>query len=401
MSSSQKASAALRPQPSSGRIRAIFSLEQVRAFVGELFGNHAHAARVLSLANGVAGVLDAAVLSIHVIGQAYAKLSRITAKAGVKQIDRLLGNTGIKLELLFPLWLQFVIGDRKELVFAMDWTDFDDDDHTTLCVYLITNHGRATPACWKTVKKSQLAGQRTAIEHEVVQQLDAALVPGVRVLLLADRGFGDQKLYALLRELAWDYIIRFRGNILVTASDGQALTAGEWSAQTRRARMLRQARVTKDEFLVPAVVTVHDRGMDEAWCLATSLDEWSAREVVKTYGRRFTIEETFRDTKDIHFGMGLRATHIRKADRRDRLLLLVAMAHALLTLLGAASEASGLDRTLKVNTVKRRTHSLFRQGCYWYECLPTMREDWLLKLMAEFDRIVRQQAFFSEVYGFI
>lgn len=401
MSPAQRAAATLRPQPSRNRIRTVFSLEQVREFVGALYGADLHAARVLSLANAVAGVLNAAVLSIHAIGQAYAQLARTTAKAGVKQIDRLLSNPALNLDLISPLWIQFVVGERKELVLAMDWTDFDDDDHTTLCVYLITSHGRATPLYWKTVKKSELAGRRTALEHEVVVLLDAALAPGIQVLLLADRGFGDQKLYEHLRDLAWDYIIRFRGNIVVASREGIALKAEEWAAQTRRARMLREARVTQDEYLVPAVVVVHDRGMKEEWCLATSLSDKTAREVVKLYGRRFTIEETFRDTKDIHFGMGLRATHIRSAARRDRLLLLVAMAHALLTLLGAASEASGLDRTLKVNTVKRRTHSLFRQGCYWYGCLPNMREDWLLRLMTEFDRIVREHAVFREVFGLI
>jgi hypothetical protein len=86
-----------------------------------------------------------------------------------------------------------------------------------------------------------------------------------------------------------------------------------------------------------------------------------AQEIVKMYDRRFTIEETFRDTKDLHFGMVLRATHIREADRRDRLLLLVAMGHTLLTLLGAC----GMDAYLKVNTVRKRTHSLLRQGLYW------------------------------------
>jgi len=59
---------------------------------------------------------------------------------------------------------------------------------------------------------------------------------------------------------------------------------------------------------------------------------------VKFYSRRFTIEEVFRDTKDLHFGLGLSATHIRDERRRDRLLLLVAIGHRLLTLLGAASE---------------------------------------------------------------
>ena len=99
--------------------------------------------------------------------------------------------------------------------------------------------------------------------------------------------------------------------------------------------------------------------------------------------------------------MGLSATHIHDCGRRDRLLLLAAIAGALLTLLGAASEEAGLDRLLKVNTVKRRTHSLFRQGLYWYECLPTMREEWLRPLMTAFDRIVREQAVFREIFGTI
>ena len=38
---------------------------------------------------------------------------------------------------------KFVVGVRKQIVIAMDWTEFDDDDHSTLCAYLVTNHGRA------------------------------------------------------------------------------------------------------------------------------------------------------------------------------------------------------------------------------------------------------------------
>jgi hypothetical protein len=98
--------------------------------------------------------------------------------------------------------------------------------------------------------------------------------------------------------------------------------------------------------------------------------------------RRFEIRQ------DLHFGMGLSATHIGSEARRDRLLMLLAIAHALLTLLGAASERSGLDAYLKVNTVKRRTHSLFRQGSYWYQCLPTMRRDWLERLMSAFVEVL-------------
>jgi len=57
---------------------------------------------------------------------------------------------------------------------------------------------------------------------------------------------------------------------------------------------------------------------------------------VKGYGRRFSIEETFRDLTNLRFGMGLTDTRISSPGRRDRILLVGAIAASLLTLLGAA-----------------------------------------------------------------
>ena len=82
-------------------------------------------------------------------------------------------------------------------------------------------------------------------------------------------------------------------------------------------------------------------------------------------------------------------------------MFLVAIAHTLLTLLGAASEETGLDRTLKVNTSKKRTMSLFRQGLYWYQTLPRLRDDWFEKLVPAFDRIVASHRVYREIFGVI
>ena len=141
--------------------------------------------------------------------------------------------------------------------------------------------------------------------------------------------------------------------------------------------------------------------MKEAWCIATNRVDLGAQGVVKLYARRFSIEETFRDMKDNHFGMGLSATHIGVPARRDRLLLLGALSHALLTLLGAAGEACGLDRMLKANTVKTRTMSLFNQGGCYYRMIPNMSEERLQPLMKAFGDIVQSHATFSQVFGLI
>ena len=65
--------------------------------------------------------------------------------------------------------------------------------------------------------------------------------------------------------------------------------------------------------------------------------------------------------------MGLGTIHVKSPERRDRLWLINAFAVVLLTLLGAAGEALGYDRMLKASTAKRRVHSLFRQGCMFYD----------------------------------
>jgi len=377
-----------------GRARNLLGLRHSRELMGQLLGDDLHALRVLSLANGVVGVLVAATACIHTIGQAYAQLAGVKPKNGVKQIDRMLSNDGIDLELVQQRWVQYVVGNHPSIIVAMDWTDFEKDDHTTLCAYLVTRHGRAMPLTWKTVKKSELKTRQTRLEEEMIERLHGWVPELTGLTLLADRGFGKQELYKLLESYHWDYVIRFKDNILVEHA-GETKRASAWVAPNGHARLLGDAKVTGKRTEVPAVVTVKAKRMKEPWVLATTLCAAKASDVVKLYARRFSIEETFRDTKDLHFGMGLSATHIRKADRRDRLLFLVAVAHTLLTLLGAASEESGLDAYLKVNTVKKRTHSLYRQGLYWYSCLPDMRDEWFERLITAFDQIVREHEFFS------
>ncbi len=65
---------------------------QVAKTIQQIFADDLHARRVTSLANGVVGVLDAAVLSIHAIGRGYAHATNKSEKHGVKQTDRMVGN---------------------------------------------------------------------------------------------------------------------------------------------------------------------------------------------------------------------------------------------------------------------------------------------------------------------
>jgi hypothetical protein len=373
----------------------------IEKFLNELSGDDLHVKTIQSIALGTLGALHAVSLCLHVVGRAMAWARGKDPKHCVKQFDRLLSNSKFDLGRLWKSWAAFVLAEREDALVAVDWTEFDGDDTATLCAYLVSRHGRATPLLWKSVVKSELSGQRNAHEDALLETLREVIPASTRVTVLADRGFGDKKRYEQLRQLNFDYIIRFRQDILVTNEFGKQQKAGAWLHTNGRARKLHDMGVTADCYVVPAVVVVHAKGMKDAWCLASSRADLSAADVVKLYGRRFTIEETFRDTKDIRFGMGLSATHIHDTGRRDRLLFIAALSHVLMTLLGAAGERCGLDRTLKSNTSKRRTMSLYNQGTYWYMAIPNLRNERLVMLAKAYDEVLHEHAFMREFLGIL
>ena len=382
--------------------RAGITFDTTHEFLGRLFGKDVHAKRVYSLANAALGVISSAALAVNTIGQGLALARGKPTKHAIKQVDRLLSNPGIDVDELTPRWVGHAVGPRRKIVVAMDWTDFDADDQATIMLSLVSNHGRATPLVWLTVDKAMLKNHRNDDEDRVLRRLAEALPAGVEVLILADRGFGDQKLYRFLtEELKFDYLIRFRGNIAVTSPEGETRLAADWVGAGGRPRTLRNAFVTVDGYRVGTVVGVHARDMKEPWCLAASSTTDTAKQTMKTYGKRWGIESGFRDTKDLRFAMGMASIRVGTPQRRDRLWLLNAFAVALLTLLGAAGEALGYDRHLKSNTSKRRTHSLFRQGAMLYDLIPMMPETRLRPLLERFAAMLSELPAFAGVYGVI
>ncbi len=156
------------------------------------------------------------------------------------------------------------------------------------------------------------------------------------------------KLFEFLESLGFGYVIRFRGNVHVTA--GQTRLAADWVGKAGRARLLRGAELTAARHKVGAAVCVHAKGMKEAWHLAASDATASASQIVNLYAKRWTIEPGFRDTKDLRFGMGLSVLRIGDPQRRDR--------------------------------------PLFRQGCLLYDLIPNMPEQRLRPLLVEYQEFL-------------
>lgn len=370
----------------------------VSAVTAMFAGSKLHAKQIESVAHAVVGAMAAPSAGVAALGRSAAAVRRKKAKHGIKQVDRLLSNDKIDDLDLVRQHVAFVVGQRRYMVVTLDWTEYGLHGQNRLAINLVTRHGRATPLIWKTVPSTELKGRMSEIEKGVLMVLKAVLPDSMKqVIILADRGFGDVDLYDHIKDLGFDFVIRFRGIIRVTAPDGRSGPASGWVPTGGRPRRILNARVTGQQHEIAAFVAVRKAKMKDSWLLATSLPDAPAR-IIALYGRRFTCEENFRDEKDPRFGLGSRLVRIRDAARRDRMCLIIAIATALLTLLGAAGEKLGLDRFLRANTVKRRTHSLFRQGREYFRVLVAGTVGFA-DLLRDFGRLLRRQPLTRSTLG--
>lgn len=158
----------------------------------------------------------------------------------------------------------------------------------------------------------------------------------VKVILLADRGFGRAELAKTCEELKLRYLIRIKPEVCVTHPsytgrlDEYPVKKGMW-------RVLTGAEYRSDKVVSLNVVIRWKTGLppkrDEPWFLMTNLSG-NAVQLTDLYARRMSVEELFRDGKDGRYGLGLGQTQIQTAARLDRLILILALAIILLIGLG-------------------------------------------------------------------
>jgi hypothetical protein len=180
----------------------------------------------VSLCDATLGVLRSASLAVCTIGQGRAAARGLNPK----QVDRLLSNPTIQVDDIFAGLMPYVIGARSAIVVASDRTHFDAGGQATIRLSLLTDRGRATHgmADGRQVH-AVLKNSRSLYEQRLLVRLAELLPANIKVCVVADRGFGDQKVYQVLtEELCFDYVIRFRGNIALTGTTGETRTSAAW-----------------------------------------------------------------------------------------------------------------------------------------------------------------------------
>ena len=266
------------------------NFENVQSFVNSVFKEDMHAKRRLSLSNAVFGVIKSNSNFLHMIGRGLATAKGLVKKQATKQIDRLLSNKKLDIWELSSSWVPYVIGARKEIYVALDWTVFYGDKHHCICLNLLTKHGRSTPLIWQTVEKEKLKNNTARYEDQLLSRFKEVLPNDVKVTLVADRGFASSKFLEFLEKtLKFDYLIRIKASTLITTNKGTTKKAKEWIKEDGRAMSIKGALITKDLHEVGRFISVQDKDMKDPWLLVTNKSNLACRQAVKLYAKRWNI----------------------------------------------------------------------------------------------------------------
>jgi hypothetical protein len=285
------------------------------------------------------------------------------AKHRIKRVDRFLGNEGVEVQTVFTGLFRTLRGSHKQPVVLVDWTD----RHAyKQLVFALSKNGRALPFLCMTIKKGELESVTQGTEIEAERQglalLKAMCPPGVTPIIIADRGFGNSRWLGDVQKWGWYFVQRLAKNHYMETTNFIGVLHELGIRRGWRARDWGWGALGEKKTGRMRLVTVYDRTAEGPWYLATNIADLNAKAVVALYAKRMWIEAMFRDLKSRKWGLGMDEVRLSDPERTTRHFIIIAIAYILLCAIGAVAEFKKIARTLKANTVKRRTLALAAIG---------------------------------------
>jgi len=233
-------------------------------------------------------------------------------------ISRLLGNERVEVDAVMAPYAREVLArlaaDGRTVVLMIDQTRATEWHQVVMVAARVG--GRALPLAWRV---KETAGAIGFTEQREALEAVARLVPaGGRAVLMGDRFYGTPALIAWCRARDWGWRLRLKQDLLVFAGGGETTLA---ACLARGERLLSGIELTGRR-VTTNVAMVHEPGHPEPWIIAMSEPPTVHRAF--DYGLRWGIEAMFSDFKSR--GFGLEDSHLRRPERLDRLILVMALA---------------------------------------------------------------------------
>ena len=279
-----------------------------------------------------------------------------------RQFARWLANAKIREVAIYNKLAQKALASWKgeTIYLALDssslWNRF------VIVRVALVYRGRALPLSWLVMEHASTSVAFEAYKP-ILKEAAAILPKGCRVILLADRGFDDNDLFCLARDLGWRFRIRLKRSLRVYRVSKPAMKVGRLMPAKGHALFLHKVWLT-DRYFGPvylALAHVQTRNGYEEWMIVS--DEPTDLRTFDEYGLRFDLEENFLDDKSA--GFQIESSEIRNAAMLSRLGLILATTTLYLVSTGTAVVHLGLRQL--VDPHWNRGLSYFQIGWRWLE----------------------------------
>lgn len=246
------------------------------------------------------------------------RVYRLLQSANFQVSDRLWRG---HVRLLFTQLASLGLKSGATIQVNVDYTT-DRDDFLILCA-AIQYRGVSLPVYFSLRNYPKRAGaiDQKKLELAFFKALRHLLPDSYRYVIVADRGFGHERILSVLENLKFDYVIRLTENFLVDYQEKRLL-----ADQLPHRAMDIHADVVSWQRSVRLVKRVRD---EDAWLLAASPTVLSPGNL---YEKRFAIEKLFKNKKS--GGFDLEKLLVTKYDRFKRMLFIACVAYGVFVTLG-------------------------------------------------------------------
>lgn len=325
--------------------------------------------RLKTLAHVVAGAMKMKGVGVLALGRAMD--GPTDAKHRIKRVDRFLANEELELEQLSSVLFNVLRGSEKRPIVLVDWTDRHAFEQL---VFSITKDGRSMPFYAVTIKSTHFRGEtdgaKIAAEQAGLQQLHALCPPDISPIIVADRGFGNERWVGQIAKWGWGFVQRLskqhyvetEGHIGLLPELGirKGYRPKDWGWGTMGDNQ-------NEEKTRLRLVTVYDRDADEPWYLIANIEDTEPDAIVRIYKKRMWTEAMFRDLKNRKWGLGVDHVRLTTVQRTAVHFMVVMLAYLLLCAFGAFAEVQNFGNSLKANTVEKRVLSLAAIGNHFID----------------------------------
>ena len=243
---------------------------------------------------------------------------------------------------------QALIKPGDKIAIQVDFTS-NKDNYLILSASIIVGN-RAVPLYFtmRNYPKRKASYDHKKMELAFLKGLRHALSKRFSYIIIADRGFGNDRFTQACQAAGFDYIVRIEPNMrtgirgkqgilsnLLKKDAVQLFHLGPWDGQVQVCR--------------------HTHG-GKTWYLVSNIKDMSKDEYIHHYRNRFKIEKCFQDLKSS--GFDIESSKIRKYDRYKRLLAICVVAHTLLVVAGYVTREN-MPQFLKNSPFCANVHSVF------------------------------------------